>query len=155
MPKFKIAGVQMDIRFADIEANLESMKEKLVQTCAAGAWLTVFPECTTTGYCFGTLEQAKKVAEPITGSTVSRVVELAAEHDTRIVFGFLESEGDVVFNSLALVDASGVRGCYRKVHLPTLGVDRFTTAGTEFPVVELDEMNIGLNICYDLSLIHI
>ena len=75
MPKFKIAGVQMDIRFADIEANLESMKEKLVQTCAAGAWLTVFPECTTTGYCFGTLEQAKKVAEPITGSTVSRVVD--------------------------------------------------------------------------------
>lgn len=151
MPKFKVAGVQMDIRFADIETNLQSMKEKLVQTCAAGAWLTVFPECTTTGYCFASLEEAKKVAEPLDGSSVSRVVELAAEFDTRIVFGFLESDGDVVYNSLALVDPTGVRGSYRKVHLPTLGVDRFTTSGSDFPVIELDEMNIGLNICYDSS----
>jgi predicted amidohydrolase len=39
---------------------------------------------------------------------------------------------------------------YRKVHLPFLGVDRFTTPGDQpFAVHETAGMRIGMNICYD------
>ena len=141
----------MDIDFANVDANLERMRSALKSTTAADAWLTVFPECTTTGYCFDSLDEAKTIAEPIDGQTVQSVTELCSEFDTKIVFGFLESDGDRVFNSLALVDSTGVLGSYRKVHLPYLGVDRFTTPGDAFNVVALPEVRIGMNICYDSS----
>ena len=38
----------------------------------------------------------------------------------------------------------------RKIHLPFLGVDRFTTPGDQpFAVHEAAGMRIGMNICYD------
>ena len=151
MEKLKVAGVQMDIEFANRKANLDRMRDAVQQTTKGGAWLTVFPECTTTGYCFESLEEAKEVAEPIDGEATKQVVQLCSEFDTRVIFGFLESHGESVYNSLALVDSSGVLGSYRKVHLPFLGVDRFTTPGDCFDVVDLSEVRIGMNICYDSS----
>lgn len=151
MSKIKVAGVQMDIDFADAAANLKRMAAAVETTTAEGAWLTVFPECTTTGYCFDSLDEAKTVAEPMDGPTMAEVVQLCGKFDTRIIYGFLESADDKVFNSLALVDATGVLGSYRKVHLPFLGVDRFTTPGDCFDVVSLPQIRIGMNICYDSS----
>lgn len=152
MGKFKVAGVQMDIEFANASANLDKMESKLEETTAAGAQLTVFPECTTTGYCFSNLEEAKQVAEGFDGPVVNRVHELCRDKDTMVVFGLLELDGERIFNSLALVGPSGVLGTYRKVHLPHLGVDRFTTHGDRpFEVIETPDVRIGMNICYDSS----
>ena len=42
------------------------------------------------------------------------------------------------------------RQLYRKIHLPFLGMDRFTTPGDRpFAVHEAAGMRIGMNICYD------
>jgi predicted amidohydrolase len=66
------------------------------------------------------------------------------------VFGLLESEGSRVFNAAALVGPEGLVACYRKVHLPYLGVDRFTTPGDQpFAVHRIGELRLGINICYD------
>ena len=70
MSRFKVAGVQMDIEFAAVSRNLEKMEGKLSETVANGAALTVFPECTTTGYCFDSLEEAKQVGESLDGPSV-------------------------------------------------------------------------------------
>jgi predicted amidohydrolase len=118
--------------------------------------LTVFPECTITGYCFESLEEAIEVAEPIDGPSISRMTQLCEQHSTRVIFGFLELDNDAseprVFNSLAYLGPQGLLGTYRKVHLPFLGIDRFTTPGDrQFDVVESPEINIGMNICYDCS----
>jgi predicted amidohydrolase len=49
-----------------------------------------------------------------------------------------------------LTGPSGIVAVYRKVHLPFLGVDRFTTSGSEpFRVHDIDGMRVGLHICYD------
>ena len=152
MSLFKIAGVQMDIEFAKPDANLEKLSSRLSETTAQGAQLTVFPECTITGYCFESAEEAWKVCEPVDGPSVTRVAELCREHDTMVVFGFLELSGEKIFNSLALVGPAGVLGTYRKVHLPFLGVDRFTTPGDRpFEVIATPDVRIGMNICYDSS----
>ena len=153
MSTYKVAGVQMDIAIADIESNINKIYSYTKTTVNAGAWLTVFPECTTAGYCFDSLDEARRFAEPRNGPTTKLVTDFCRELDTRIVFGFLETDDSgKLYNSLALVDQSGIKGTYRKVHLPTLGVDRFTSSGESgFSIIELAEMKIGLNICYDSS----
>ncbi len=152
MPELKVAGVQMDLALGEVEANLEAMATFAQQTTSEGAWLTVFPECTTTGYCFSSKEEALDVAETRDGPSVQRVHQLCQELQTRIIFGFLERANGHLFNSLALVSPDGVQASYRKVHLPMLGVDRYTTSGDQgFPIADLPEIRIGLNICYDIS----
>ena len=151
MVTYKIAGVQMDIAIGDRAQNLVAMKTRLDQSLAAGAVLTVFPECTTTGYCFETKDEAMGVAESLDGPSVQTVTQWCRDLSTCVIFGFLESDDQQLYNSLALVGPNGLIGSYRKVHLPMLGVDRFTTPGDGFRVFAAGEIQVGLNICYDCS----
>ena len=153
MSKYKVAGVQMDIALADAETNLARV-EKLSETAVSeGAQLVVFPECTLTGYCFDSLAEAQKVAQPIDGAHVQRAIEIAKQNNTHIVFGMLESADDgAVYNSAVLVNGEGVVGVYRKTHLPFLGVDRFTTPGGRADqIFDVGGLRVGMNICYDCS----
>lgn len=150
--KFKVAGVQMDVRLGEVAFNLERLIDFLNETVGQGAQLTVFPECSTTGYCFDSLAEALEHAEPLTGPTINRLVDACRKLKTMAIVGFLEQVDGRVFNSLALVGQTGVLGTYRKIHLPHLGVDRFTTPGDQpFDVVETTLGRIGMNICYDSS----
>ncbi len=68
------------------------------------------------------------------------------------VFGMVEADGDRVFNSAVLVGPSGVVGCYRKIHLPFLGLDQLSTPGDRpFAVYDAGDLRVGMNICYDAS----
>lgn len=69
----------------------------------------------------------------------------------QIVVGYLEREGQKLFNSAVLIGPQGIVGHYRKVHLPWLGIDRFTSAGSGFPVFECGDCRLGINICYDCA----
>ena len=148
----KIAGVQMDIAFANAPANLEKIHGRLKETTSAGAALTVFPECTTTGYCFESFEEAFEQSQDMDGDSIKQVRQMCADLNTRAVFGFLERSDKQLFNSVALVSGEGVIGHYRKIHLPFLGVDRFTTSGScADAVFAAGDLQVGLNICYDSS----
>lgn len=145
-----IAGVQMDVRLMDCEANLQRMLSALEETAAKGAALTVFPECSLTGYCFESLSEARPFAETIPGPSTERFVEACQRLNTMAIYGLLEPEGDALFNACVLVGPDGIVGSYRKIHLPYLGIDRFTSAGQQpFSVHETDSVQIGMNICYD------
>ena len=145
-----IATAQIDIAFADRERNLARMIQVLEETAAKGSRLTIFPEAALTGYCFDSLAEAKPHAEPIPGPSTQRMTESCRRLKTFVVYGLLEADGDRLFNACALVGPEGVVGSYRKIHLPFLGVDRFTTPGDRpFAVHEAAGMRIGMNICYD------
>ena len=147
---FKVAGVQMDVALADKSSNLESMHQLLQQTASNGAFLTVFPECALTGYCFDSLDEAREQAETIPGPSTAMMAEWCRQLQTYAVFGLLEHEGDRIYNACALVGPEGLVGSYRKVHLPFLGVDRFTTPGDRpFAVHAAGDLRIGMHICYD------
>jgi predicted amidohydrolase len=148
--RIKIAGVQMDVAFADRQTNLRHMVERLNETAEHGATLTVFPECTLSGYCFGSLGEAKPHAEVIPGPATELLTEACQRTGQHCVFGMLESDGERIFNAAVLLGPTGILGTYRKVHLPFLGVDRFTTPGDRpFTVHSVAGMKIGMNICYD------
>lgn len=159
MERVKIAGVQMDIQFADAAANLSAMRSWVQKTTADGALITVFPECTTTGYCFQSLDEALPYAQSLDGESVRTVHQTCQEFNTQIVFGLLELSENRIFNTAVMVGPSGLLASYRKLHLPHLGIDRFTTPGDRpLEVVCLSrlsgkeaDLKVGLNICYDIS----
>ena len=148
----KIAGVQMDIKIMEPELNLANMEEAMRETTAHGAELTVFPECAVTGYCFSSLAEAMPWGESIPGQSSKFFQHICAETNSYVVYGTLEKEGDQLFNACVLVGPDGVIGSYRKIHLPFLGIDRFTTPGNRpFEVYDIGKIKVGMNICYDGS----
>jgi len=147
---FKIAGVQMNVALADPESNLQRMLASLEQTASAGAYLTIFPECAISGYCFESLEEAMPVAEPVPGPSCQAMIEACQRLNVYTIIGLLEADGDRLFNTAVLIGPDGLIGRYRKTHLPFLGIDRFTTSGAEpFEVFEAGDLRVGINICYD------
>ena len=78
--------------------------------------------------------------------------EACAELGCYVVFGMLELDGTKVYNAAALVGPTGVIGSYRKVHLPYLGIDMFTSYGDRpFAIHNAGELKVGMNICYDAA----
>ncbi|MES2788197.1 MAG: carbon-nitrogen hydrolase family protein [Planctomycetota bacterium] len=152
MPSYRIAAVQMDIQLGDVEANLSRMSEKLRETSRAGALLTVFPECAVPGYCFSSLEESLPYAQSVPGPATDRMVGVCRELKCFALFGMLERDGDQVFNVAVMVGPEGVVGHYRKIHLPFLGIDMFTTPGERpFAVQSAGPIRVGMNICYDAA----
>jgi len=148
----KIAAVQMDIHLARVEDNLDKIVERIRETTGQGARLAVFPECAVTGYCFGSLDEARPFAQSIPGPATERVRRACEEFQCHAIFGMLESVGEKIFNAAVFVGPQGVIGSYRKVHLPYLGIDMHTTPGDRaFAVHDAPGVRIGLNICYDAS----
>jgi predicted amidohydrolase len=164
MPTIRIAGVQMEPVFADRAKNLESIASLTRKAAGMGAKLVIFPECALSGYCFDSVAQALPASEPVPGPSTTKLAELCRELGVYVITGMLERAGEKVYNAAVLIGPAGVVGCYRKVHLPWLGIDRFAEPGDRgFAVYELPEPNgkpgvaaepwlkVGMNICYDGS----
>ncbi len=148
----KIAGVQMDVALADKERNLQTIEDRLREAVRHGAQLVVFPECAVTGYCFESLAEAQAVAEPMDGPSVRRLEAMCREYDVFAVVGTVEADGPRVFNVCVLTGPQGLLGVYRKIHLPHLGLDNFSTPGDRpFRVWQAGPIRLGMNICYDVS----
>jgi predicted amidohydrolase len=149
----KVAAVQMDVKIFETELNLARVIAKMEEASRAGAKIMVFPECTLTGYCFTSREEAWPLAEKVPGPSTVRLAEAAKRLDCTAVVGMLEREGDVLYNSAAVVDPAGILGTYRKMHLPCLGIDWFNAVGDKpFPVFATAHGKLGVNICYDCSI---
>lgn len=143
----------MDVSLGQIETNLERLIERWRQAVSEGAVLTAFPECALSGYCFESLAEAREFGLTVDSAAFKRLCNVAKELNSLVIFGFLEPEGERLYNSAACIGPTGVVARYRKIHLPFLGVDRFTSRGNELSVFEVPGLNlrVGMNICYDCS----
>jgi predicted amidohydrolase len=153
MPLWKIACVQMDCRLGDKAHNLGAIRDRLRAAAAAGASLVVFPECALTGYCFDSKEEAWPFGEPVPGPSTQAIADDCRRLGTHAVVGMLEhGPNSELFNAAVLIGPAGVVHSYRKIHLPYLGVDRFTTPGDRtFAVHDIGGLRVGMTICYDGS----
>jgi predicted amidohydrolase len=112
----------------------------------------IFPECALTGYCFESKAEAWPHAEPLPGPSGDALAADCRALGVFAIVGLLERAGDALFNACALFGPEGLVATYRKIHLPYLGVDRFTTPGDRpFAVHDLGGLRVGMNICYDGS----
>ena len=134
MGEIKVAGVQMDIRLGELKANLDRVCEYSKTAAAAGARLVVFPECTLSGYCLRDIEEARANSIDVEGPEIGTLIHLCRELKLFVVVGLLERDATRVHNTVVCVGPQGVVSRYRKIHLPYLGVDRFTTPGNRLEV---------------------
>ncbi|MBI3759424.1 MAG: carbon-nitrogen hydrolase family protein, partial [Deltaproteobacteria bacterium] len=132
--------------------NLDAIRARLREAAGNGAQLVIFPECVLPGYCFESVDEALPRAEPIPGPSTQAVAADCKKLGVFAVVGLLERSGASLFNACTLIGPTGIIANYRKIHLPFLGVDRFTTPGDQpFAVHDLGGLKVGMNICYDGS----
>lgn len=113
--------------------------------------LVVTAEMGTTGYHIGA--RTHELAEPADGPTAARMAALARKTGAALVYGYPETDGSAVYNSVQLIDAAGRRlANYRKTHLFGDLDKKWFTPGDE-PVVQADVggVRVGLLICYDVE----
>jgi len=143
----RIGIVQTSPTFGERDRNVEEAL-RLLNGDHADLW--VLPELFASGYQFADIGEARELAEPVpAGFTTQALVRHAAEKGCHIVAGLAEREGNRLYNSAVLVGPSGLRACYRKVHLFYREKLLFTPGNRSFPVVDIGIARIGLMICFD------
>lgn len=149
---WKVAGIQMDCHIGDIDNNFRRIKLHVEMAAEEDARLIVFPECALTGYCFQTKEHALANALQLKSKPIAALLEQCKDLEVFTIVGFLEKEGDHLYNSAVCLGPEGIVGTYRKTHLPFLGVDRFVTPGNKpYEVYDLGGVKVGALICFDGS----
>ena len=151
----RIACAQYAIRDGAPDANLERSVAAILDAARGdpGSDLVVLPELANSGCDLPSRESALHVAEEVgdTGVPKSPTLrawqEAAEETSTFIVGGFLEKDGDHLYNSAAVV-GPGFFGRYRKTHLWDKEKLLYEP-GRELPVFETPLCNIGVLVCYD------
>ena len=149
----RVACAQYAVRDGDTASNLERSTAAILGTARAGAELVVLPELANSGCDLPSRESALSIAEEVGDSgalespTLRAWQETAEETGIFVVVGFLEREGDSLYNSAAVV-GPGFFERYRKTHFWD-DEKLLYEPGSDLPIFETPLCNIGVLVCYD------
>jgi predicted amidohydrolase len=142
----RVACAQLAPVIGDAEGNAARALAAIEEAAARGAAVVVLPELALSGYVFEDAGEARALATPV------EALEAWSRPGLVVVGGFCEAgEDGRLFNSAAVVDGSGVRAVYRKVHLWDREPSWFTPGSDPPPVVETAAGRVGAIVCFDLS----
>jgi predicted amidohydrolase len=148
----RIACQQLAPVLGDLEANRAIALAAIREAADAGAEVVVLPELITSGYMFESPEEVAAAAIPVSHEVIAEWVKEAAERGIVLAAGFCELAADGrVYNSAAVIDATGLRAVYRKLHLWDREKLIFTAGSSAPPVIDTTVGRVGLVICYDLE----
>ena len=142
---------QLAPALGDVEGNSDLVVASVERALADRVDVLVLPELATSGYVFRDRAEALRAAITTTDPLFSRIQRLLDGTDTVVVFGFAERQRERVRNSVAVVDASGVRAVYRKTHLWDRETLVFDAGDDAPPVVDTVHGRIGVLVCYDME----
>lgn len=142
----KIGYIQNNPIFGAKEKNFEGVRSLLKDVKAD---LLVLPELFATGYTFTSAEEARELAETNHGQTAEFLKEMSAQTKATMVGGFIEIDGDKVYNSLLIVSENEVVDTYRKIHLFNKEKLWFAPGDKPLEVYNIKGVKIGAMICFD------
>ena len=149
--EIRVACLQMEPHVGDKAGNVARSLQLIERAADAGARLAIFPELTSSGYVFATREEAFSLAEPVPcGPTTDAWIEAARRHQTVIVAGICERDGDALYNAAVVVGPDGFIGKYRKNHLWGAENLFFEPGNLGIPVFRIGVGRIACAICYDI-----
>ena len=155
MSLVKVSAVQMRC-CVDQNANLEKAEKMIREAAANGANIVLLPELFDRWYvCQERKYQHYQFAQPVVDHPAVKMAErLAKELGIVIPVSFYERDGNVLYNSVACIDADGSNlGVYRKTHIPDDHFYQekfyFTPGNTGFKVFSTKYCKIGVGICWD------
>jgi len=157
IPKGLTVGLsQLNPLVGDLSGNEAKILADYAKAEAADCHVVVYPELTITGYPPEDLLLKKAFV---------RDNELAVERIAKVtkgcaaLIGFVKTDGDHLFNAVALCRNGGVQGVYLKQLLPNYAVfdeDRYFTPGPALVggaasgLFSLDGVTVGVTICEDI-----
>jgi predicted amidohydrolase len=148
----RIACQQLAPVLGDLEANRASSLAAIREAVQDGADVVVLPELMTSGYMFVSPEEAAKVAIAPDHELLAEWAAEAARADIVLAGGFCElGEDGRVYNSAAVLDATGLRAVYRKLHLWDHEKLVFTPGSDAPPVLDTRVGRVAAIVCYDLE----
>lgn len=154
MSKVKIACVQM-LCSADRMENIAKAEKSVCAAAQNGANIILLPELFERRYfCqerrYDYYEYAESVEDNL---AVQRLQKLSAELNVVLPVSFYEKDGNVFYNSAAMLDGGKLLGVYRKTHIPDDHYYQekfyFTPGNTGFKVFATQFGNVGVGICWD------
>ena len=155
--RIRVACVQLTSG-TDKASNLERAERLVARAASTGADVVVLPEKWNG---IGDAETLRTLAEPLTGESVSALVDWARRHGVTLVGGSIteQREGrDKLSNTSVLIDSEGeLVAVYRKIHLfdVEVGGEVYRESEAEEPgaepvVAESEGWPVGLSVCYDV-----
>jgi NAD+ synthase (glutamine-hydrolysing) len=146
----RIALAQINPTVGDLEGNRALIERAIADARAAGADLVALPELAITGY-----PPEDLVLRPSFVADNLRTLEDLAPAATGItaVVGFVDRDGDRIFNAAAVIAGGRVEGVYHKHLLPNYGVfdeKRYFTPGDDLLIAQVAGIPCGVTICEDI-----
>ena len=137
----KDAGLNAADRLAKLEKHIAGQ----------GLDLVLCPELFPTGYN-PTLDYGA-LAEASIGPFAQAMATLARNHGTAIAYGYPERAGEALYNSAALIDASGQLLANHRKRLPSPQSFEVTTfaKGPSVTFADLDGLRVAIIICYEVE----
>ena len=155
MRKVTVAAIQMQCT-RSVDENIEKADKMVREAANAGAQIILLPELFERQYfCQERRYEYYDFANTIEeNAAVKHFAKVAAELSVVIPVSFYEKDGNVLYNSVAIINADGtVLGVYRKTHIPDDHFYQekfyFTPGNTGFKVWETKYATIGVGICWD------
>ncbi|MDO5155010.1 MAG: N-carbamoylputrescine amidase [Eubacteriales bacterium] len=155
MRKVKVAAIQMQCS-VDLQENIDKAECKVREAAGNGANIILLPELFEREYfCQQRQYEFYAYAYPVMEHpAVQMGMRLAKELSVVLPVSFFERDGNVLYNSLACIDADGkLLGVYRKTHIPDDHFYQekfyFTPGNTGFQVFDTAYGKIGIGICWD------
>ncbi|MEZ8358379.1 carbon-nitrogen hydrolase family protein [Vibrio splendidus] len=149
MNNVSITLIQLEVEYKNKQKNIESVSDLLEAESTVGD-VTLLPELFTTGYIFNDAEEIHELAEDFNdSSTIDSLTQMAAKHHTLIVAGIAEKDSGQYYNSVVVVDGSGLLHKYRKVSQTKFDKQYFSR-GCELLTFELKGLKFGVAICFDI-----
>lgn len=120
MRNVRVATIQMQCA-KDVATNIQTAERLVRQAAEQGAQIILLPElfehpyfCQERQYDY--YQYAQSVAE---NTAIQHFKVIAKELQVVLPISFYEKDGNVLYNSIAVIDADGeVLGVYRKTHIP-------------------------------------
>lgn len=146
MEKLKIALIQADLVWENINNNLKQFEGKILEVTAE-VDLFILPEMFSTGFTMN----AVKLAESSNGITLKWMKRMAKEKNAALTGSVITKDNDEFYNRLYFVFPDGTYKHYDKRHTFTLAKEDETySAGKDRLLIEFKGWKICPLICYDL-----
>lgn len=155
MRKVKVAATQMACTW-NREETLNRAEALVREAAAQGANIILLQELFETPYfCQQERYEHMGIATPLeANAAITHFRRVAKELQVVLPISFFEKNGNVGFNSIAMIDADGsILGVYRKVHIPDGPAYEekfyFTPGDLGFIAWKTKYGTIGVGICWD------
>lgn len=150
-----VAATQMSCQW-DVDENIKKAEQLVRLAAQQGGQIILLQELFERVYFCQKQKEAYRLfaTETAQNKAIQHFKHIAKELNVVLPISFFERAGQVSFNSIAIIDATGdVLGVYRKTHIPDgPGYNEkfyFSPGDTGFKVWDTAYGRIGVGICWD------